>query len=141
VSEENIEVARRWYAALPDLTDRDGFAILLRSFRDYVDEEGFELHLPSDYPEDAPVFKGRDALEHLALWLREAWAEWRFEPERFIDAGDQVVVCVRLVARSRSGVPVELPSAHVLTIHDGRLASTWAYRHQAEALKAVGLEQ
>jgi hypothetical protein len=33
--------------------------------------------------------------------LRDAWAEWRFEPERFIDAGDQVVVFVRVLAKGR----------------------------------------
>ncbi len=137
MSEETVELVRRSYAAQRDLSDPGDWAFLAESLRDYV-EEGFELRLPSDYPEDAPVFKGREGMERVPLWLREAWAEWRFEPERFIDAGDQVVVFVMIVARSRSGVPVELPSAHVVTIHDGRIASIRAYRHRAEALKAVG---
>jgi ketosteroid isomerase-like protein len=139
VSEENVELVRRWYATMRDLSDPGDSAFLRESFRDYL-EQGFELQLPSDYPEGAPVFKGREHLDRVASWLHEAWAEWRFEPERFIDAGDQVVVFVMIVARSRSGVPVELPSAHVVTVHDGRVASLRAYRDRSEALKAVGLE-
>jgi hypothetical protein len=30
--------------------------------------------------------------------LRDAWAGWRFEPERFIDAGEVDVVFVGVVA-------------------------------------------
>jgi ketosteroid isomerase-like protein len=139
VSQQNVELARRWYAALPDLSDPDYSGFLEKSFRDNA-EESFELRLPSDYPEGEPVFKGREGIERLASWMREAWEEWRFEPARFIDAGDQVVVFVTIMARSKSGVPVELPSAHVVTMRDGRVASVRAYRDGADALKAVGLE-
>jgi ketosteroid isomerase-like protein len=73
--------------------------------------------------------------------LRDAWAEWRFEPERFIEAGDQVVVFLRVVAEGRaSGVPIELPDAHVVTPRDDRLASTCVYRDRSEALEAAGLQ-
>ena len=72
--------------------------------------------------------------------LRDAWAEWRFEPDRFIDAGDQVVVLVRVVAKgSASEVPIEVPDAHVHRLRDGRLISTRAYRDRAQALEDAGL--
>jgi ketosteroid isomerase-like protein len=122
VSEENVELVRRWYATLPDLSDPEVSAALEESFRDYF-EEGFVLHLAADYPEAPPVFKGREGLERWLSWLGEAQAEWRFVPERFIDAGDQVVVFVMIVGESRSGLPVESPSAHVVTIRRGRIAS------------------
>ncbi len=74
--------------------------------------------------------------------LRDAWGEWRFEPERFIDAGDRVVVFVRVVAKgSASGVPIELPDAHVVTIRDGCITSSRVYRDRSEALEAVGLAE
>ena len=102
----NIELVRRWYAFLPSLggTDaNDDSAYRDQAFRDYLDEE-YELRLPGGYPEGEPVFRGREGFAQLVAMLRDAWAEWRFEPERFVDAGDQVVVFVRVVAKgSASG--------------------------------------
>ena len=72
--------------------------------------------------------------------LRDTWSEWRFEPERFIDADDKVVVFQRVVATGKaSGLPVEESSALVVTITDGRIASSSVYRDRSDALKAVGL--
>jgi ketosteroid isomerase-like protein len=84
--------------------------------------------------------RGRSTLDRRSAG-RDAWAEWRFEPERSIDAGDQVVVFVRVVAMgSPSGVPIELPDAHVVTLREGRLTSTCMYRDRSEALEAAGLQ-
>ena len=139
----SMELVRGWYALLPSLggTDpNDDSAFLDQAFRDFLDEE-YELQLPGGYPEGEPAFRGREGFAQLVAMLRDAWAEWRFEPERFIDAGDQVVVFVRVVAKgSASGVPIELPDAHVVTLRDGRLTSTRVYRDRSEALEAVGLQ-
>ncbi|HEV2981310.1 MAG TPA: nuclear transport factor 2 family protein [Solirubrobacteraceae bacterium] len=139
----NIELVRGWYALLPSLggsDPNDDPAFFDRIFRDYLDED-YELRLPGGYPEGEPVFRGREGLAQLIAMLRNAWAEWRFEPERFIDAGDQVVVFVRVVAEgSASGVPIELPDAHLVSLRDGRLTSTHVYRDREEALEAAGLE-
>ena len=137
-----MELVRRWHAWLPDLRDldpADDDATADRAFRDYLDES-FELRLP-EYPEGEPIFRGRQGLLRWIERLRGVWAEWRFEADRFIDAGDQVMVFVRIVARSRSGVPVEFPSGQIVTMHDGRIASIRAYRDHSEALKAAGLEE
>ena len=141
MSEENVELVRRWLAWAPDLRDldpADDDVVIGQAFRDYLDE-GFELRLPA-YPEGEPIFRGREGLSQWIERLRGVWAEWRFEPDRFIDAGEHVVVFLRLVVRSLSGVPVETPSAQVVTIRGGRIASIHAYRDRSEALKAVGLE-
>ena len=48
--------------ALPDFRDTsrdDDQALLARLFGDFVDEQ-FEIHLPPDYPEGEPVFRGRE---------------------------------------------------------------------------------
>jgi ketosteroid isomerase-like protein len=143
MSAENVELVRRWYASLPDLRDvdpADEDATFDRFFRDYLDE-GYEFRLPADYPEGEPVFKGRDGFVRYAAMLRDAWSEWRFEPERFIDAGDRVVVFQRVVAKGRaSGLPIELSSALVVTIADRRITSSRVYRDHSQALKAAGLE-
>ena len=139
----NLELVRRWYEVLPSLggsDPNDDPAFLDRIFRDYL-EEDYEIRLPGGYPEGEPVFRGRDGLAQMFAMLRNAWAEWRFEPERFIDAGDQVVVFVRVVAEGgASGVPIELPDAHLVSLRDGRLISTCVYRDREEALQAAGLE-
>jgi ketosteroid isomerase-like protein len=137
-----VELVRRWYAALRDLRAADpgdDHAWLDHAFHDVLDER-YELRLPSGYPEGEPVFRGQVGYAELLDMLRHAWAEWLFEPERFFDAGDQVVVFVRVVAKGRaSEVPIELPDVHVWTIRDGRVTSTHVYRDRAEALHAAGL--
>jgi ketosteroid isomerase-like protein len=88
------------------------------------------------------VFRGRDGWDQLLAMLRDTWSEWRFEPERILDAGDEVVVFVRIVGKGGvSGVPLELETAHVLTIHAGRVVSAHAYRDRAEALEAARLSE
>jgi ketosteroid isomerase-like protein len=140
---QNVELVRRWYALVPSLGEadpNDDPALFDWMVGDYLDEE-FELRYPGDYPEGEPVFRGREGFAQLLAMLRDAWAEFRLEPERFIDAGDHVVVFVRVVARgSASGVPVESPVAHVWSIHDGRATSVRIYRDLSEALEAVGLK-
>jgi len=72
---------------------------------------------------------------------RRRGGEWRFVPERFLDADDFVLVFARLVAVGREGgFPVELETNHVWTVHDGR-ASMCVYRDRTEALDAVGLTE
>ena len=103
MSQEDVEVVRGFFEWLPSLQDRDPTedrATLDLAFRDYLDEE-FETRLPGDYPEGEPVFSGREGLARYGAMLRDAWSEWRFEPERFIDAGDRVVVFQRVVAHGQ----------------------------------------
>ena len=141
MSQENVELVRRWHAWLPDLRDldpADDDATADRAFRDYLDES-FELRL-AEYPEGEPIFRGRQGLLQWIERLRGVWAEWRFEPERFIDTGDYVVVFLRIVARSTSGLPLDVASTQVVTIRGGRIASIHAYRDRSQALKAAGLQ-
>jgi ketosteroid isomerase-like protein len=88
------------------------------------------------------VFRGRGGVDQLVAMLSETWSEWQFEPERFLDAGDQVVVFARIVGRGKaSGAPVELETTHVWTIRAGRAMSVHAYRDRSEALEAAGFRE
>ena len=144
MSDENVELVRRFYLFLPDLRDanpEDEREWIDQMFRDYLDEQ-FEVRLPSDYPEGEPVFQGREDTPQIIAWLRETWGEWRYEPDRFFDVGDQVVVFGRVVAKGGgSGVPIEVETAQVWTIRGGRATSMHAYRDRAEALEAAGLSE
>lgn len=136
MSAEHIELVKRLYGegdllrATPEQFDR--------LFRESLDEN-FEFRLPADYPEGQPVFRGRTGVDELRAMLGDTWEEWHFEPERFLDAGDQVVVFARILGRGgASGAPVELETTHVWTIRAGRAMSVHAYRDRSDALEAAG---
>jgi uncharacterized protein len=137
MSKESIELVQRLYA-IGDLLDATPEQ-LDRAFREDLDES-FEFHLPGDYPEGEPVFRGREGVDRLVNMLAETWQEWHFEPERFIDASGKVVVFARIIGRGgASGAPVELETTHVWTIRGGRAVSMHAYRDRAAGLEAAGL--
>jgi len=144
MSQENVELVRRLYAATPGLRDAEpvedpGFVD--RLFRDFFDAD-FVFRLPPEYPEGSRVLKGREGMGTFIAMLREAWSEWRFVPERFFDAGDRVLVLVHVDAVGHeSGVPVELESGHIWTIRDGRATSVRVYRDRSDALEAAGLSE
>ena len=127
MSQENVEIVHRSYRRLEELRDARPGA-LERAFRECFDE-GLEVCIPDAYPEGAQVFRGRGGLKRWVDSTREVWDEWRFEPERFLDAGDQVVVLVRVVARGgSSGVSLDRETAHLWTLRDRRglgARSTW----------------
>jgi ketosteroid isomerase-like protein len=100
MSQENVELVRHLYGEGPlglVVSLDDERALLDRLFRDYYDEQ-LEIRMPGDYPEGEQVFRGREGIAQLLAMLRDTWEEFRLEPERFMDAGDQVVVLVRVVA-------------------------------------------
>jgi ketosteroid isomerase-like protein len=139
MSQENVELTRRVYGEGDLLTTTP--AQIDRLFREELDED-FEFRLPADYPEGEPVFRGREGFKRLRAMLSETWGEFHFEPERFLDAGDRVVVFARIVGRGgASGAPFELETTHVWTIKRGRAVSVHAYRDRTEALKAAGLSE
>jgi hypothetical protein len=88
------------------------------------------------------VYSGIDGLLRLNNEIRDVWEEFRIVPERFIDAGDRVVVLETIHARGRgSGVELESQrSATIWTLRDGRVTRVQVGLDPREALKAVGLE-
>jgi ketosteroid isomerase-like protein len=102
-------------------------------------DETFELSLPPGYPEGEQVFRGRKGLKRWIEGIREIWDEWRMEQERFIVAGEQVVVLVRIVARGhRSGVSLDRETAHIWSIEGDRVTRCEVYFDRSEALDEVG---
>jgi len=145
MSHENVELVRRAYegggpVVLPLSLD-DERAVVDRLFRDCYDEQ-LEIRMPADYPEGEEILRGREGMAQLFAMLRETWTEFRFEPQRFIDAGQRVVVLVRVVAKGgASGLATERRTAHVWSVRGGRLVSIQIYRDRAVGLKAVGLRE
>jgi ketosteroid isomerase-like protein len=134
---ENVELVRRTYRALEELQEgRPG--ALEDAFLDCLDER-FELLPPPTYPEGARVLRGREGMKRWISTTREIWDEWRFEPERFLSAGDRVVVLVRVLARGAiSGVRLDRETAHIWTLENGRVTRCEVYLDRSEALEAAG---
>jgi ketosteroid isomerase-like protein len=143
MSREAVELVRRLYEedgpfALP-LSPEEERVLLDRMFSEYYVEQ-LEVRMPADYPEGEQLLYGRQGMSRLLAMLRDSWTVFRFETERFIDAGGRVVVFIRVVAEGGvSGLRTERRTAHVWTVRDGRLASIQIYRDRDEALDALGL--
>jgi ketosteroid isomerase-like protein len=145
MSQEDVDLVSRLYEeggpfALPLGPDEEQ-ALLDRLFRDFYDEQ-VETHMPADYPEGEQVLVGRRGMTEVIAQLRDSWTSWRFEPERFFDAGDCVTVFIKVVAEGGlSGIGAVQETAHVWRLREGRLASIQIYRDREEALEAVGLAE
>jgi ketosteroid isomerase-like protein len=102
--------------------------------------ESVEVH-DHDTP-DQGDYRGR---EGLARWLGDwgaAWAEWSIEADEFIDAGDSVVVLVRMNTEGRgSGIKAERRDALVYELGEGLITRVDYYNDRHEAFKAAGLEE
>lgn len=134
---QNVELVQHSYLLLEELREGDP-GTLERAFRETFDE-GVEVRIPDAYPEGAQIFRGRAGLMRWVESTREVWDEWRFERERFRDAGDQVLVLVRVVARGgSSGVSLDRRTAHVWTVRDGRVVRCEVYLNRSAALDAMG---
>ena len=145
MSDENIDVVRGVYAdggpfALP--MGPEGERVLLdHLFDEYYDEQ-LQVLMPPDYPEGEQVYVGRRGMSKLIGGLRDSWTKWRFEAERFIEAGERVIVLIRVLAEGgSSGIATERETAHLWTIRGGRLVSIQIYRNRSQALEAVGVQE
>jgi ketosteroid isomerase-like protein len=131
-----IELVRDAYRFIEDIQEdrRHDFD---DAYGDWFDER-FELLPPPNYPEGAQVFRGRVGLRCWIGVTQEIWDEWRLRAERFIVAGDQVVVLIRVIAQGHgSGVRLDRETAHIWDIADGRVTRCEVFLERSEALRTV----
>jgi ketosteroid isomerase-like protein len=136
MSYENVEVIKRAHERLfGDLAAFRGTAADLAEFC------APEVHLDQTRRVLNPAsYDGYEGLLRGLGEVRDAWERFTLEPERFIDAGDRVVVIHRVRARGRgSGVELEARSASVYTLRDGRVVRLVVYDEPSDALESVGL--
>jgi len=103
-------------------------------------EPDFEVRFIADQP-------GLGAIERKGLdgfvagwreWL-EPWASYRIDVDDIIDAGDDVLVLIRVRAQTaRDGVEMEHSPAAVWTIRDGRVSALRLYLNRERAFEAAG---
>ena len=81
--------------------------------------------------------RGRDAVLQNFSQLPDYWSEFSVTPERFIDAGDTVVVTGTQKATGKGG-SFEAPFVHILEYRDGLASRGEFYSDTAKGLKALG---
>jgi ketosteroid isomerase-like protein len=132
VSQENVEIIKRGY----DAWNRGDMAAVIEGYDPDVE------HWDRADDPDATVRRGRDAVVAALAELSESYSEFRIEPKEFIDAGDAVVVPVRVTVRGRaSGAVADGDQVFVYRLQAGKVTEVREYRETAEALKAVGMEE
>ncbi len=130
MSQENVEVVRRGYA---ELSRTGEFSWEL------VDPE-VEVHDPPLTP-DARAYHGHAGLREAMRNVELAFEEVSFEAEDFLDAGDDVVVLVRMIGRGKgSGVEVDARIAHLWTLREGKGVRVRVLDRD-DALEAAGLRE
>ena len=134
MSQENVEILRQGYEAL---SRGDVDAVL------EICDPDVEFHLPEGGI-NTGTLRGHRALKEFLEGYIDAFEPFRMEPERFLEADDQVVVVLRVVGRGRgSGLEVDVRPAHLWTMDSGRAVRIQAFTESEHgaALDAAGLSE
>jgi ketosteroid isomerase-like protein len=122
MSEENVELVRKIYEAW----GRE------ESARDFIAED-IEYVNPS-YAVEPGTRRGRGSFRV----VRETYGDFKVRVERYVDAGEEVVVLAQYKASGQgSGVPVSGEHGYVWTVRDGQAVRFQWFQSHREALEAA----
>jgi ketosteroid isomerase-like protein len=135
MSEENVELAARWYR--PAGSKSELLEAMPRTMA--------LCHPDVEWtaPEDGTTYRGREGVRRrLEEWL-ESFDEYRYEVERIIDCeGDEVLVVATEEGRgATSGAEVRSTNYELLTIRDGMIVRIREFYDESTALEAAGLQE
>ena len=132
MSQENVDVARR---SINAFNRRDIEALRL------LDDPDIEVDWSASRGVEAGVYRGIDAVLRFYMLAFDVFDEIILEPDRFIDAGELVVVPNKSRSRGREGIEVFARGALLFTVRSLRITRICLYQETAEALEAVGPER
>ena len=96
---------------------------------------------PAEFPRGG-TYHGRAGVKPYLKQSRAAWAEVNSEPERFIIAGDRIVVFVHARVRPKgSNHWHDITLADVYTVRNGRAVEMQAFADRQEALRWAEAER
>jgi ketosteroid isomerase-like protein len=124
MSQANVELVQ---AILERWSRRESTADLIADDLEYVNPP---------YAVESGTRRGRDALGGVL----DVYPDFHFEPERYVDAGDEVVVIGVARGTSASGLEASWRQAHVWTIRAGKAVRFRWFLDPADALAAAGVE-
>jgi ketosteroid isomerase-like protein len=131
MSQENVEIVRKFYEAL---NRRDWDAVFHDTHSDF--------ELTTQRGPNAGARRGRKPVTAFAEEYIAAFDELIMEPEEFFEGRDQIVVFVKVRSRPKGGgVDMEVRNGHLWTIRDGTILSLKSFPVREEALEAAGLRE
>jgi ketosteroid isomerase-like protein len=139
MSEENVEMLRRSYAAYNAAMGAPNPREAIRAFLERFSDPEIAWE-PPPIGVERQIYHGIDGVMEFFEQVLEAFERVRQVPERFIDCGAQVLVFVRTEARERTaGLEINEQWAHLITLRDGKVVRLQQFRERDEALEAAGL--
>ncbi len=132
-------------------TDSDNVAVVRQAFEAYKKEDydaliamadpELEMHGTIGGLTEGTVTRGIDNVRSTLTDDDETWERVEVEAERIIEAGNRVVVLQKeLRTGAASGIELEVHTAVVFEVRDGRLLSMKGYMDQDEALRSMSAE-
>ena len=124
---------------------------IVRRFVDHWNETGdlpwteIDPHAVFVVDQDAflgGTYRGHEAIRGLLNLMADVYAEFRYEVDDIVDAGDAVLVLGRIHARGvQSGATGTQQGSLVLQVRDGLVVAYRAYLDRDEARAAIGLRE
>jgi ketosteroid isomerase-like protein len=106
--------------------------------------KGLDANIEWTEPPEFPgggTYHGREGAKRYLAQSRAAWADVISEPERFITAGNRIVVFVHARVKPKgSNEWQETNLADAYTVNDGKIVQMRAFADRQEALRWVGIE-
>ena len=131
MSQENVDVVRRMYAAF-NRGDEDALAELA--------DPGIVIDA-TRLTFNPNTYVGHQGLRDIGAQMHDVWQEIRFDPREFVDLGERVVVVERLIGKGKgSGIEVAQSWGAIWTVRDGRVVRMeLGYADRDAALAAAEL--
>jgi ketosteroid isomerase-like protein len=130
MSQENVELIQR------------GLEHFIRTGEPAWDDIHPDVEVRDHDIPDAGDYRGHAGY---AKWLQdwgEAWASYTAEPDRFVEAGDKVLVELKLLAKGGgSGIEIERRDAIVFSFEDGLIGRVDYFNNPDQAREAAGLQE
>jgi len=131
MSRESVEVVREAIAAF-NSGDVDRVLAIVRP--------DFEGSVAPELSAEPDTYRGSDGIRRYFASFREAFEQISFEIEDLADAGDSIVIGMRMSALGKlTKIRVEQRNAGVWTVVDGKVARVDTYATFDDARAAAGL--
>jgi ketosteroid isomerase-like protein len=137
MSQENVEVVRRFIEALPRAQASGDWQPVLAEVDPGVEIVDLDISLDTNH------FRGHDSVpKWIGVWM-ESWESWNLEDVQVRAVGKDRAIGLFLVYAKGKGSGIELyrRDAMVCTLRAGKIEKGTYYNDQQQALEAVGLSE
>jgi ketosteroid isomerase-like protein len=144
MSQQNVELVRRWFRFLQALAGRiepDEIADRLSdaALGEFVDPEVDWVPVPQGLL-GGNTYRGFDGVRRSASDFFAVWDEIHVEPEEFLDRDHQVIVVVRMTGRMHE-LQVDEVWSGLWTLRGGKIVRLQSFTTRDGALEAAGVSE